>query len=105
ARLMEPLGRRPAELHVALARPSGDPAFEPEPFTDADMSALRTKLQREAAETVELIRGCIGSPTDTMRPAAQRLVAGADVLRARIDALVPASVAATKTRYHGDFHL
>src|SRR5208282_5470610 len=31
------LGRRTAELHVALARPTQDPAFSPEPLTVKDI--------------------------------------------------------------------
>ena len=34
------LGRRTAEMHLALAAPTDDPAFAPEPLTDAEVRAL-----------------------------------------------------------------
>ncbi len=33
------LGQRTAELHLALARPTGDPAFEPETIAGTDIAA------------------------------------------------------------------
>ena len=34
---MQVLARRIAELHVALARPTGNPAFDPEPVRSVDL--------------------------------------------------------------------
>ena len=103
--LINTLGRRTAELHAALARPSGDPAFEPEPFTSADVEALRTKLQSEAEATVALLETRVGSLPDAIRADAQRLVAMRDMLVTHARLLVPDAIDATKTRYHGDYHL
>ena len=41
---MERLGGRLAQLHRALARRSGDPAFDPEPFTVSDREAWTAEL-------------------------------------------------------------
>jgi maltose alpha-D-glucosyltransferase/alpha-amylase len=99
------LGRRTAEMHAALARPSGDPAFEPEPFTADDLARLRDKLQTEARETLALLehrRAALPAPVAAM---AERLAVSARALREHIDGLIPAEVDATRTRYHGDYHL
>src|SRR5690606_29852738 len=42
------LGQRVAELHRALATPSGDPSFEPEPPTAEDAQRLRDAVARQA---------------------------------------------------------
>ena len=103
--LVDTLGRRTAELHVALARFTGDPAFDPEPFTSDDVDALRTKLRTETQTTLELLRGRLDSLSDTARADAQRLIAMADALLAHAGQLVPPAIDANKTRYHGDYHL
>jgi maltose alpha-D-glucosyltransferase/alpha-amylase len=99
------LGRRTAELHAALARPTGDMAFEPEPLTPADLGALRDKVRAEARETLALLAQRSASLPPATAALAQRLEALEPALQQHIDALVPREVAATKTRYHGDYHL
>src|SRR5262245_49184441 len=37
------LGRRTAELHLAFARGTGDPAFDPEPLTTEDLAAYKKR--------------------------------------------------------------
>ncbi len=64
--LVQMLGQRTAELHLAFARPSGDPAFDPEPLTAADIAAYR---ERAAAELQAGARHAAGAPG---RAAAQR---------------------------------
>jgi len=103
--LMETLGKRTAQLHVALAKTSGDPAFDPEPFADEDIAALRRKLAHEAQVTIELLTSRVDTLHGPIREAAQRLLGMAQVLHGHASAIVPDHVEAAKTRYHGDFHL
>jgi maltose alpha-D-glucosyltransferase/alpha-amylase len=103
--LMETLGQRTAELHAALAGASGDPAFDPEPFTAADMTALRDKLVEDAAASLALLKTQLAALQPDFRADAERLLARADALRVRIGRLVPEALAADKTRYHGHYHL
>ena len=103
--LMETLGTRTAQLHLALAKPSGDPAFDPEPFNDEDVAALRKKLQQEAQLTVELLASRVDTLSDAVRESAQRLLEMAQALHGHASAIVPDTIEAAKTRYHGDFHL
>ncbi|MFO1421689.1 MAG: hypothetical protein U1F59_12280 [Candidatus Competibacteraceae bacterium] len=46
------LGRRTGELHRALARATGDPAFDPEPVTAADIVEWLDRI-REGRTTFE----------------------------------------------------
>jgi maltose alpha-D-glucosyltransferase / alpha-amylase len=103
--LMETLGTRTAQLHLALAKPSGDPAFDPVPFTDEDVGALRKKLTHEAQLTIELLASRVDTLPDGVRQNAQRLLDMGQALHGHASAIVPDTIDAAKTRYHGDYHL
>ena len=42
------LGRRTAQMHLALASDTTDPAFVPEPLTEIDLLEATTEVQRQA---------------------------------------------------------
>jgi len=98
AGLVNLLGKRTADLHSALAGVTGSADFDPEPVTADDLAAWRRRAldQAEAALALAVVADF---------PEGQRLAAHADVLRRRIDEALPASVAAAKSRIHGDYHL
>jgi maltose alpha-D-glucosyltransferase/alpha-amylase len=90
--VIQTLATRTAELHRALAAPSRDPAFSPEPLTAADVAAWKARVREEAFETLDLVK----------RP---ELVARREQLLARIDACPAPQQRATRIRHHGDYHL
>ena len=99
------LGRRTAELHLGLARPTGDPAFSPEPLTAADLQALLEELRRDATRVFDLLKESVARlPDETIDMAG--LVLGRR--RQILDSFrLPAgeSVPGKRTRVHGDYHL
>ncbi|MEP6823547.1 MAG: maltose alpha-D-glucosyltransferase [Ramlibacter sp.] len=99
------LGRRTAELHLALARRTGDPAFDPQPITAQDIDAFRTRAGTEAAATMALLRERLSALPAPMQEDAQRLLGSEQALQARIAAAQAQQPGASKTRYHGDYHL
>jgi maltose alpha-D-glucosyltransferase/alpha-amylase len=99
------LGRRTAELHRALAAPSDDLAFAPEPIAKADLEAWRRSALTQfetALKAVEMIRENLD---ETQRVAAETLIARRDEALRMIKTLLPATISAAKTRIHGDYHL
>jgi predicted trehalose synthase len=80
------LGERTAELHLALATPTSDPAFDAETITAADVAGWGESIRRQVA-TAQVLAG---------RP----LPDVADVA----GALAPL-LGRAKIRHHGDFHL
>jgi maltose alpha-D-glucosyltransferase/alpha-amylase len=59
------LGRRTAELHLALASPTGDPAFAPEPMAASDVQSLLASLRKESSGVLDLLKDSIaGLPDD-----------------------------------------
>ncbi|MDA8107257.1 MAG: putative maltokinase, partial [Betaproteobacteria bacterium] len=103
--LVHTLGVRSAELHLALALKSGDPAFDPEPIGAEDLAAWKHDVRREALETLELLERRRGQLPVHAHLDAQALGERRGALLARIEACALPQGRALKTRYHGDYHL
>lgn len=106
--LMTVLGRRTAELHAALARTTGDPDFDPEPVSGADLSAWVERVQVGAEETLKRLDQAVhenAALDERSRTLARQLLDRRSELEARIRAATPAQSASLKTRVHGDLHL
>lgn len=103
--LVQTLGVRTAELHVALARETGDAAFDPEPLGADDLAALRQRAIDEAQESFTLLQARVDQLADAERDEARALLQQLEHVRARIAALVDDGAGGVKIRYHGDYHL
>ncbi|MDM0058605.1 maltose alpha-D-glucosyltransferase [Variovorax fucosicus] len=105
--LVRILGQRTAELHLAFARSSGDPAFDPEPLTAADRVALRDTAVTEARHSFAMLRERLASlPPEAQRDGERLLAQEASMLQ-RIEQFETETGNATgiKSRFHGDYHL
>ncbi len=103
--LIATLGRRVAELHAALARPSDDAAFD----AGAAQRRRRRGVRRAGAPGGgrDLQRCCAsgsGSCPPRRAPKPKRCWPRRQSLEARLDASGIAA-AGSKTRFHGDLHL
>jgi maltose alpha-D-glucosyltransferase/alpha-amylase len=103
--LVHTLGVRTAELHLALAARTGDPAFDPEPVAAQDGVAWKNRVRDEAVATLDLVERRREQLPPPVRDEAQALLDRRDELIARIDACAVAAVGSVKIRYHGDYHL
>jgi maltose alpha-D-glucosyltransferase / alpha-amylase len=104
--LARQLGIRTAEMHRALAEHAGDdPDFSPEPVTCEDIAEWRDDLAESAADMLAGLERERSSLPVPFRELADRLLAHRDGLFERILTLIPDTLEAQKTRYHGDFHL
>jgi maltose alpha-D-glucosyltransferase/alpha-amylase len=104
--LARQLGIRTAEMHRALAEYAGDdPDFAPEPISREDIVEWRDALTAAAAHMLSgLERGRSSLPAVT-QDLADHVLALREELFEHILGLIPDTVEAQKTRYHGDFHL
>src|SRR5690606_5615295 len=103
--LIRRLARRTADLHRALAVPSGDPAFEPEPFDRERLAAWIARIGSELDETMHMLRAPAEPLPDGIELDPARLDRLEAALRANLSALADRSIDAVATRYHGDLHL
>ena len=102
------LGRRTAELHLALATPTADPAFQPEPFTAAALAESAARVRVQIALALEALQRALPSlPDDPTTNAAALVLARRAALLAQADAIadVPPEAAGLRIRIHGDYHL
>jgi maltose alpha-D-glucosyltransferase/alpha-amylase len=103
--LVRTLGRRTAELHAVLARPTGDPAFDPEPVRTDDVAQWTRHVHVEAAAVFDRLARHVAALPESVRRDAEALLARKDALLARIRRHASDPTASAKTRLHGDYHL
>jgi maltose alpha-D-glucosyltransferase/alpha-amylase len=103
--LMRTLATRIAQLHQALALPSSDPAFEPEPITAHDVRVWREYTLSQMDATLERLAGNVSQLPATTQAEADLLIARRDLLARRIKATTSEAPRGVKIRRHGDFHL
>jgi len=106
AERMQVLARRVAELHAALARRTGDAAFDPEPTTAADVARWSATVQAECEQTLQLLGQRRDGWSEALSDLAARVLAAAPALQQRIaEAATGVAPPHLKTRLHGDLHL
>ena len=96
---------RTAELHRALAQPTQDPAFAPQPLAHADIDAYRERAMDEARGALDLLASGMEQVPAADRARAGAVLAQREQLLARIDALSSQEPQGLKIRIHGDYHL
>ena len=99
------LGRRTAELHLALAIETDNQAFAAEPFTEEDLASDARRIERQISKTLEALRGGMSGLHDLTSDAAATLLSRRLELFARAQAITSAEAAGKRIRIHGDYHL
>ena len=99
------LARRVAELHLALARRTGNPAFEPEPVLAADLQRWTLAVRGECTSTLALLEDRRGAWGPAPGELAARVLQARATLFAIIERAQGAAPVGLKTRLHGDLHL
>lgn len=99
------LGRRTAELHLALSAASENPAFAPEPFTAADFGEEAERIEAQIKSNLDALKRRLPALDDTLSDAAGLLLSRRPALVARARAMVQLPGAGMRIRIHGDYHL
>ena len=99
------LGRRTAEMHLALASSAHVPAFTPEPATAADLTFLLTDLRQRGVRVFDVLKERVPFLPDE----AVEIAAGVLSRRTRLldyfDVRRQEAFQTSKIRVHGDYHL
>jgi maltose alpha-D-glucosyltransferase/alpha-amylase len=101
------LGTRTAEMHLALATPTDDPAFTTEASDGEHLSRDAERIREQAERTLGALKHNLASlPDDLVDSAALLLSRRSDLLR-RAQALAIGSPQGfgQRIRIHGDYHL
>lgn len=99
------LARRTAQMHVALARSEGDPAFDPEPFTDFHRRALSHAMDSAVKGALRTLRRRLDDLADDVLDRAQYVLDREDDVRAIVRVIRDRKIHAKRIRCHGYYHL
>jgi len=99
------LGRRTAEMHLALSSDLRDPAFAPEPMEQADLQTLSEEMAAHARQALATLESRLEHLSGEVADWTRRVLArGARVVES-LAGLAALRVSAAKIRVHGDYHL
>jgi len=99
------LGRRTAELHLALAAATDLPAFAPEPYSTLYQRASYQSMRNLTGETFRALRGGIDALDPASRDAAIRLLGRQEEINLLFADFIKRRINVVRTRCHGDLHL
>jgi maltose alpha-D-glucosyltransferase/alpha-amylase len=100
---MRQVGRRLAEMQLALASRDDVPEFNPEPITPADVDKWTEDVLRRAQRAFAKLARYRTKGAD--RALVDEILSNRASLPAYLRRLLPGTLDAMKIRHHGDFHL
>jgi maltose alpha-D-glucosyltransferase/alpha-amylase len=103
--LVQLLGERTAELHLALADPDAGPQFKPEPFAGHYQRAMLQAARDRLARAMQLLRKQLASLPESVMPLAEQVLSQREDLRQSLSSLTRTKIEAARIRGHGDLHL
>ncbi|MGH9628008.1 MAG: maltose alpha-D-glucosyltransferase [Bryobacteraceae bacterium] len=99
------LGRRTAELHLALSKPFPDEAFAPEPVDAQYLQEVASEVTAAAERALDSLRERLpGLPDERVELAGWVLTRRRDIVH-RCQDVASAPVGGLRIRLHGDYHL
>jgi maltose alpha-D-glucosyltransferase / alpha-amylase len=99
------LGRRTAQLHLALATPTDDPAFAPEALTDVDLNAQFAAIRQHASSVLDLLKERLAYLPDEVVEVAASVLSRRRPILDRFGPLNSDFPPIRRIRIHGDYHL
>jgi maltose alpha-D-glucosyltransferase / alpha-amylase len=104
-RYMSQIGRRVAEMHLALAGSHEFADFAPEPIRPADVERWIEDVVGRAERVFDALKQRRDTIKEADRPLVDQLLSQRAALRDRLSALLPPDIDGLNIRHHGDFHL
>jgi maltose alpha-D-glucosyltransferase/alpha-amylase len=100
-----PLGRRTADLHVALSSRADIPDFAPEPFTTFYRQSVYHGMLGQLNRSFELLRGQFRSLPANAQDEVNTLLSREPEIRSQLLLLRDKRMSGARIRNHGDYHL
>jgi len=104
-RYMSQIGRRVAEMHLALASNDEFADFAPEPTRPADVQHWIEDVVARAEGVFDALQQRRDTIKEADRLLVDQVLAQRATLRDRLGALLPQDIDGLNIRHHGDFHL
>jgi maltose alpha-D-glucosyltransferase/alpha-amylase len=99
------LGRRTAELHLALASNGDNPDFKPEPFTTLVQRAMYQSLRNLKSKVFQLARERVKTLPEPVAESVRHAIGLEPRVLKIFHSLMERKIVASRIRCHGDFHL
>ncbi|HEX4030554.1 MAG TPA: maltose alpha-D-glucosyltransferase [Terracidiphilus sp.] len=99
------LGRRTAEMHLALCTPTDNAAFAAEAFSAEDLARDAERIDAQLRSALDALRSQLPGMDELTADAAACLLSRRIDLIARARAVGDLSAAGQRIRIHGDYHL
>jgi maltose alpha-D-glucosyltransferase/alpha-amylase len=99
------LGRRTAELHLALASDPSDPAFTPERITQQDQRSIYQSLSGLSMRSTDLLRTQLNKLPQDAREEARQVLELEPKIASIFKSFLSRRLSTTRIRVHGDYHL
>jgi maltose alpha-D-glucosyltransferase/alpha-amylase len=99
------LGRRTAQLHVALASRDDIPAFAPEPFTLHYQRSIYQLFRTQLSQTIHILKKRERGLPDLVREEIAHLLSREPEIQQRIREILEGRIGGNRIRIHGDYHL
>lgn len=99
------LGRRTADMHIALGTSSDSEAFVAEPFTVEDLERDARRIEAQLTATLEALKSRLAILDDSTSDSAGLLLSRRLDLIARSRSITGSNAAGQRIRIHGDYHL
>ena len=99
------LGKRTAEMHLALATPTTDSAFAAEPYTAQDAEADATRITGQMGAAFDALAAGLPRLTGEVLAAAEQALAVRGHLSQHALAAADLRPTGERIRIHGDYHL
>lgn len=103
--LIRLLGKRTAELHLALSSSSADPAFAPERFTREVREEMDRAFHDLAVQNFEMLRTKQAELPDGAAETAKQVLKLEDEALLMLHSILERDISAIRIRIHGDYHL
>ncbi|MGD0731891.1 MAG: alpha-amylase, partial [Terracidiphilus sp.] len=101
----ELLGKRTAEMHLALSGHANGPAFAPEPMTREDLAGETARIEMQIKSALDALQQKIPALDEPTSEVAGLLLSLRPNLKARARALAELAAGGQRMRIHGDYHL
>jgi maltose alpha-D-glucosyltransferase/alpha-amylase len=99
------LGRRTAEMHLALSSSKTEPAFAPEKTTRKDLEADSTQVEAQIRSALDALKSKFATLDDGTADSAALLLSQRAKLMERSRGIPKIEAAGERIRIHGDYHL
>ncbi|MDP4174902.1 MAG: maltose alpha-D-glucosyltransferase [Bacteroidota bacterium] len=103
--MVQLLGRRTAELHLALNTITDDSAFSPEPFSMLYQRSLYQAFRSTVRSTFQLLQNSLNSIPNDLVSEATELLSLEQPLMNFLKKLLREKIVTKKIRIHGNYHL